>query len=181
MYLQAKSNLFMINNAFYLLEELGPKDDGQDQENDLEHYRIDGTWFADKIEKTTESEKTKYLGNWQVLNTHLTAVGDSEIEYQKKMTDIMSLDSGRLIKQRFKGFNEDFERIYALHQKLCLVHPRLQRSMQDDVAKVFLPRYKRFYEKYTKMRFSKKHQDEYTKYSPDKVLSMLQKLYVGPE
>jgi exocyst complex component 7 len=175
----------MINNAFYLLEELGPDSqkselDGQ-TDSDGEHYRIDGSWFVDKVNKTTESEKAKYLGNWEILNTHLTAVGKNELEYQKNMTDILSLDSGRLIKQRFSGFNEDFERTYALHQKLCLIDPRLRASMQDDVAKVFLPRYKRFYEKYTKIRFSKKHQDEYTKFSPEKIESMLRKLYVEPE
>jgi exocyst complex component 7 len=53
-----------------------------------------------------------------VLNTHLAAIGKNELEYQKNMTEKVSLDSGRLIKQRFSGFNEDFERTYALHQKL---------------------------------------------------------------
>jgi Exo70 exocyst complex subunit len=52
--------------------------------------------------------------------------------------------------------------------------------LQQDVSAVFLPRYTRFYEKYTKMRFSKKHQSEYTKYSPDKIADMLLELYVDP-
>jgi len=49
--------------------------------------------------------------------------------------------------------------------------------MQQDVSAAFLPRYRRFYEKYTKIRFSKKHQSEYTKYSPDKIDDMLTDLY----
>jgi exocyst complex protein 7 len=180
---QAKSNLFMINNAFYLLEELGPnameKEDQSD--HDAEHYRIEGSFFVDKINKISESEKSKYLGHWEALNTHLTAVGQSDIEYQKNESTVLSLESGRLIKQRFSKFNEDFERTYALHKKLCVIDHRLRSTLQQDVSKVFLNRYRRFYDKYTKYKFSKKHQEEYTKYSPDKIEDMLGNLYVDPE
>jgi exocyst complex protein 7 len=102
----------MINNAFYLLEELGPNamDSGDE---DAEHYRIEGSFFVDKINKIAESEKSKYLGHWEALNTHLTAVGQSDIEYQKNESTVLSLESGRLIKQRFSKFNEDFERTYG--------------------------------------------------------------------
>lgn len=175
---QARSNLFMINNAFFLLEELGPNAQNSNP-NDAEHYRIENSWFIDKVNKLMESEKAKYLGHWEALNTHLTAVG--ELEYQKNDSNAISYDSGKLIKQRFSGFNEDFEKTYQLHKKLCIIDPRLRLTVQQDVAKVFLPRYRRFYEKYTKIRFSKKHQDEYTKYSPDKIEDMLTDMYVDPE
>jgi len=172
---QARSNLFMINNSFYLLEELGPSVE-HDGPRNAELYRIENSWFVDKINKLMESEKAKYLGHWEALNTHLTSVG--ELEYQKNDSSAISYESGKLIKQRFSGFNEDFEKTYQLHKKLCIIDPRLRLSMQQDVAAVFLPRYRRFYEKYTKIRFSKKHQGEYTKYSPDKIEDMLTDLYV---
>ena len=110
---QAKSNLFMINNSFYLLEELGPNA-MEAETKDAEHYRIEGSWFVDKVNKIMESEKGKYLGHWEALNTHLTAVGSGDLEYQKNDANVLSLESGRLIKQRFSGFNEDFERTYEL-------------------------------------------------------------------
>lgn len=185
---QAKSNLFLLNNSFFLLEELGPSSEANigispegEKDEETDQYRIEGTWFVDKVKKLMESEKQKYLLHWEVLNTHLTAVASSELEYQKNDTNVLSHDSGRLIKQRFTGFNEDFERTYALHRKLCVIDPRLRLELQQDVTKNFLPRYRRFYEKYTKIRFSKKHQDDYTKYSPDKIEEMLSNLYVDPE
>ena len=184
---QAKSNLFLLNNAFYLLEELGPNSESnmgvttEGGGEDKELYRIEGTWFVDRVKKLMESEKQKYLLHWEVLNTHLTAVASSDLEYQKNDSNMLSHDSGRLIKQRFTGFNEDFERTYALHRKLCVIDPRLRLELQQDVTKIFLPRYRRFYEKYTKIRFSKKHQEDYTKYSPDKIEEMLSNLYVDPE
>lgn len=170
----------MLNNAFYLLEELGPGS-MESGNHDSELYRIEGSWFVDKVNKIAESEKSKYLGHWEALNTHLTAVGSGDLEYQKNEANVLSLDSGRLIKSRFSGFNDDFERTYALHKKLCIVDPRLRLTLQQDVTKVFLPRYRRFYDKYTKIRFSKKNQRDYTKYSPDKIEDMLGNLYVDPE
>lgn len=180
---QAKSNLFMMNNAFFLLEEIGPHSMHAIEAQDADHYRIEGSWFVDKINKIMDSEKTKYLTTWEQLNTHLTAVAAEELEYQKnnKMdSNVLSHESGRLIKQRFQGFNEDFEVTYGLHLKLCVIDARLRETIQNGVSGVFLPRYRRFYEKYTKIRFSKKHQDEYTKYSPDKIEGMLKEMYVDP-
>lgn len=188
---QAKSNLFMMNNAFYLLEELGPGENHAFSaatppppgEDDIEgkHFRVKGSWFVDKVNKMMDSEKTKYLSHWEALNTHLTAVASNDLEFQKNDPNTLNQDSGRLIKQRFAGFNEDFEKTYELHRKLCVVDPRLRLTLQQDVSKVFLPRYRRFYEKYTKIRFSKKHQGDYTKYSPDKIEDMLSNMYVDPE
>lgn len=177
---QAKSNLFLINNCFYLLEELG-------QDNmmssaapaDAEHYRIEGSWFIDKVNKILESEKTKYLGHWEVLNTHLTAIGKDELEFQKSET-LLTVESGRLLKGRFNGFNQDFERTSALHQKLCVIDPRLRAQMQQEVKQVFIPRYERFYHKYKKYRFSKKKQENYTKYSPQKIEEVIRELYTAP-
>lgn len=147
----AKSSLFMINNGFHLIEELkaSSENDEEVEEKDEETYTITGSWFVDKINKIMDSEKAKYLEHWEKLNTHLTAVGSGDLEYQKKDTSVLSLESGRLIKGRFSGFNEDFERNYALHKKLCIVDPRLRVQLQGDVSEVFLPRYRRFYEKCT--------------------------------
>lgn len=201
----ARSAMFMMNNTFYLRDELGPK------ANLDEEFRIETSWFVDKVNKLFESEKGKYLGQWEALNTHLTSVEHDELEYQKNDT-ILSLDSGRLIKSRFSGFNEgknkllteslsfqcssnithpnfcivpslllDFERIFEEHKQLCVVDPRLRDLLQHEVAGVFLPFYRKFYDKYSKIRFSKKHQNEYTKYSPLKIEELLNRLYVDAE
>lgn len=161
-----------------MLEELGPNA-AIHVAQDAEHYRIEGSWFVDKVNKILESEKLKYLGHWEVLNTHLTAIGKEELEFQKNET-MLSIESGRLLKTRFSGFNEDFERTFALHQKLCVINHRLRDTLQKEVRQVFLPRYERFYFKYKKYRFSKRHQEEYTKYSPQKIEDLTKELYTDP-
>jgi exocyst complex protein 7 len=99
----ARSSMFMMNNTFYLRDELGPT--GESGLKNFEDFRIESSWFVDKVNKLFESEKGKYLGQWEALNTHLTSVEHDELEYQKNDT-ILSLDSGRLIKSRFACFNK---------------------------------------------------------------------------
>ena len=77
--------------------------------------------------------------------------------------------------------SSDFERIFEEHKDLCVVDPRLRDLLQKEVAGVFIPNYRSFYDKYSKIRFSKKHQNEYTKYSPYKIEELLNQLYVDPE
>lgn len=170
---QARSSMFMMNNTFYLRDELGPR---AGPAGGTGEYRIESSWFVDKVNKLFGSEKDKYLGHWEVLNTHLTTVEHDELEYQKNDT-VLSLDSGRRIKSRFSGFNEDFERIFEDHKELCVVNPRLRDLLQKEVASVFLPLYRSFYDKYSKIPFSKKHQKEYTKYFPYKIEELLDHLY----
>ena len=181
---QAKAHIFMINNAFYLLEDLGPESEhnlAHKDKSESDYYRINGSWFNDKVNKMMDSEKKKYLEHWEALNTHLTAVDNNELEFLKNDSKTLSHERGRLIKTRFSGFNESFERIYQLHKNLCIIDPRLRVNLQQDVSSVFVPRYRRFFEKYTKVKFSKKKQSEYAKYTPEKIEEMIGELYVDPE
>jgi exocyst complex component 7 len=74
---QARSNLFMLNNSFYLLEELGPSskelpvaeeiNTEEKAAEDRELYRIDNSWFVDKINKLMDSEKVRVLRALSIL------------------------------------------------------------------------------------------------------------------
>eukprot|EP00546_Thalassionema_frauenfeldii_P000387 CAMPEP_0178936654 /NCGR_PEP_ID=MMETSP0786-20121207/25301_1 /TAXON_ID=186022 /ORGANISM="Thalassionema frauenfeldii, Strain CCMP 1798" /LENGTH=818 /DNA_ID=CAMNT_0020615097 /DNA_START=164 /DNA_END=2620 /DNA_ORIENTATION=- len=174
---EAKSNMFMINNTYYLLKQLVPNQDEVDA-TDVETYTLDGDWFKEKLTAVFKSEKTKYLAHWEVLNAHLTSVENSSLEYQKNK-NILSLESGRLLKERFKGFNDEFQSTYEKHNLLSVIDPNLCEQLQGEVKNVFLRRYENFFDKYSKLRFSKKKQDEYLKYPPSKVESMLNDMYGG--
>lgn len=177
---QGKSNIFMVNNTFYLLKQLGPspasRGKGKDDE-EKESYRIESSWFADKVNKIFESEKNKYLSHWEGLNKHLSSVDSKALEFQKDNS--LSLESGRMIKARFGGFNDDFEQVYELHKHFSIIDSSLRDTLIKDVKVTFLPRYKSFYEKYSQVQFSKKHMEEYLKFKPSRVNSMLSELYAG--
>jgi len=172
---QAKSHLFMMNNTFYLLELLAPNGEYQGS-SEGENYRINAPWFQQKLTKLFESEKSKYLSYWEVLNRHLTEVDASELNYQNNK-DVLSLESGRLLKSRFSGFIEDFERVYVVHRNFTVIDPKLREMLQGDIRRVFLSRYNMFFDKYSRIQFSKKNQDNYLKYPPQKLDSLIGQLY----
>ena len=172
---QAKSHLFMMNNTFYLLELLAPTGEYQGS-IDGENYRINAPWFKQKMSKTFESEKAKYLKYWEVLNRHLTEVDDRELSYQNKK-DVLSLESGRLLKSRFSGFIEDFERVYSAHCNFTVIDPKLREMLQVDIRGVFLARYKSFFDKYSRINFSKKNMENYLKYPPQKLDQLIGQLF----
>lgn len=173
---QAKSHLFMMNNTFYLLELLAPSGDFQGSNPDGENYRINAPWFKQKLTKSFESEKAKYLTYWEILNRHLTEVDASELNYQNNK-DVLSLESGRLLKSRFSGFIEDFEKVYVVHRNFTVIDPKLREQLQEDIRRVFLSRYKMFFDKYSRIQFSKKNQDNYLKYPPQKLDSLIGQLF----
>ena len=84
-----------------------------------------------------------------------------------------------MFKDRFKGFNDDFGRMYDIHHPLSVIDNGLRKELQSAVKDVFMKRYEKFYEKYSRFRFSKKNQNEYLKYPPPKVDSMLSRMYGG--
>jgi len=174
----AKGFIFMVNNTSYLLKQLGPlPETHHNRENDdAENYRIESPWFSDKTEKILENEKQKYFSMWEELNKFLSSVDNNALEYQKD--NVLSLDSGRVIKSRFSGFNENFERMYEFHKNLSVADEHLRASMITGVKQVFLPKYKNFYDKFSKVQFSKKNMEQYLKYQPQKIDSMLNTLYV---
>ncbi|KAL3795786.1 hypothetical protein ACHAWO_005841 [Cyclotella atomus] len=169
----AKGNLFMMNNTFYILELLGPTGD---EKADEENYRITAPWFKSKVSKIFENEKTRYLTHWDILNTHLTAVDDNDLNYQNNK-DVLSLESGRLLKSRFSGFIEDFERVYLAHRGFTVIDPKFREMLQNDIRGVFLKRYKTFFDKYSRIQFSKKNMETYLKYSPQKIDSLVSQLF----
>ncbi|KAL9180721.1 hypothetical protein ACHAXT_011174 [Thalassiosira profunda] len=173
---QAKSHLFMMNNTHYLLDLLAPTGDFGGSAGDGENYRINAPWFWQKLTKTFEGEKGKYLAYWDVLNRHLTDVDDRDLTFQGNK-DVLSLESGRLLKSRFSGFIEDFERVYSAHRTFTVIDPKLRGVLQSDVRKVFLGRYKRFFERYSRINFSKKNQEQYLKYPPQKLDSLIGQLF----
>ena len=162
--------MFMINNTYYLLRQLRPKSSkSQSFKDESEHYRIEGSWFEHDVKKVFDAERLKYLNLWEPLNNHIVMLDEKG--------NNVSNEGSRLLKMRFTGFNEEFERLHSLHMELNVADASLRKNMQHEVKNVFFPRYQRFYDKYSAVRFSKKKQEEYLKYPPRRVEEMIAMLF----
>ena len=171
---QAKSHLFMMNNIFYLMESLASNGEFHGS-SEGENYRINEPWFKQKTTKAFESEKVKYLAYWERLNQHLTDVDDRQLNYHSNNT--LSLESGRLLKSRFSGFIEDFEKVYVVHRNFTVIDPKLRQIVCDAIKLVFVSRYRVFFDKYSVLQFSKKNMNDYLKYTPQKLDSLISQLF----
>lgn len=184
---QAKSYLFLMNNTFYLLEQLGPGNSRQlhnsqkpfNAEDDYEgsDYKIVEPWFIDQVHKIFDASKKKYLSYWEVLNRHLGLVSKNDLQYQNVEQKLLNLESGRLLKARFSKFNEQFEETYAVHRELTVIDPKLRVRLLEDVRAVYLPKYRQFYKEYSQIKFSKKNQNDYLKYPPERVEGMMADMF----
>jgi len=176
---RAKCHLFMVNNSYYLRLQLAPSANDEEVRGG-DHRHVIGPWLVEKANDIIASEKAMYLRHWESLNNHFSALDSADLNFKRNDGRVLTLKSGRLIKQRFADFNEAYERTYEGHKKLCSIHPSLRLSLQQDVEAAFLPRYRVFYDKYAQVQFSKKHQAEYTRYSPDQIKDMLGNLFDCP-
>jgi exocyst complex protein 7 len=53
----------------------------------------------------------------------------------------------------------------------------LREMLQNDIRSVFLKRYKAFFDKYSRIQFSKKNMENYLKYSPQKIDTLVSQLF----
>lgn len=179
---QSKAYLFVLNNTFYLNEQLGEssKKDSMPQNNldeDGKDFKIVSPWFKKSVEEMFEGSLRNYLVNWEKLLLHLGRIPEHELEFVKNDNRCLTLESGRILKARFNGFNIEFEKMYEIHQNITIIDPKLRKKLLFDIKSTFLPAYTEFFEMYSQYQFSKKNQEEYLKFPPEKLNTMLGNMF----
>ena len=181
---QIKAYLFILNNTFYLNEQLGENTSAaapilrnKIDDVDGKDFKIVSPWFQRSIQEMFEGSLKKYLKYWEKLNMHLAPIPENELTFSKNDNKVLTLESGRILKARFSSFNSDFEKIHEMQNDVTIIDPKLRKKLLFDIKSVFLPQYIEFFERYTKYQFSKKNQDEYLKFPPKKLNSMLGNMF----
>lgn len=180
---QSKAYLFILNNTFYLNEQLGenttkaPILRNNNDDLDGKDFKINSPWFKKSIQEMFEGSLRNYLKYWEKLKLHLTRVPQHELAFAKNDNKSLTLESGRVLKARFSGFNGDFEKIYEMQKEITIIDPKLRKKLLFDIKNVFLPDYIEFFDTYSQYQFSKKNQEEYLKFPPKKLNSMLGNMF----
>jgi len=182
---QLKAYLFMLNNTFYLMEQLGESKDPNApilrnkvaDETEGSDFKIRSAWFVENVRELFEGSLRKYLKHWEALCQHLTRVPQNQLSYTNAEQKVLTLESGRLLKARFNGFNEDFEKMFEMQKELTVIDPKLRRKLLFEIKQVFLLKYVEFFEEYSNYQFSKKNQEEYLRFPPKKLDSMFRNMF----
>ncbi|CAM9354665.1 unnamed protein product [Phaeothamnion confervicola] len=100
------------------------------------------------------------------------------LEYQRGGR-LLTLECGRLIKAKFTTFNENWEEIHVGQRTVSVSDPVLRERLRSEACGRFVDEYRRLFDKYKDVQFSKKHQGQYLRFPPDAVERGIVELFSG--
>ncbi|EEY54686.1 uncharacterized protein PITG_20032 [Phytophthora infestans T30-4] len=93
--------------------------------------------------------------------------------------NVLTLESGRLLKEIFSKFNDQLEELYKTQRTYVVAEVPIRQYLIRTAVDTIIPAYKAFYEKYSVIQFSRKHASRYLKYTPPAAQNLLTDLYSG--
>jgi hypothetical protein len=173
---KSKSLLFSINNNLYICKNMTEYVQScRDQEAvDLAALRTMIAALSKQCEK--EIEEFILIG-WSDIVQHAAPIEAKTLQYSA-LGGKITFESGRILKQRFESFNKDFEDFLAACNTLSIPDTEIRDQIRDKIIKFFVPKWKEFFDVYSIIQFSKKHQEQYTRLSPQLIESKIRELFL---
>ncbi|TYZ59999.1 hypothetical protein PybrP1_002190 [[Pythium] brassicae (nom. inval.)] len=94
-------------------------------------------------------------------------------------SDLLTLESGRLLKEKFARFNTQLDDICKTHKSFVVAEPQVRHRIIQAAVDAIIPQYTKFYGKYSLVHFSKKNSSRYLKYTPATAEQALKELFMG--
>ena len=156
-------SIFMLNNFNYIIKSL-------EKTGLMSMLKEHGIPDIEKQYMDTIDEETKqYEKSWNKVISHLLEV-NSPLS-QEKLAEALS--KGHLkdkykqgIKDKFKGFNTDFDDLKQVHRFYALPDPELRKSLYKRISNLVVQLYSAFLLRYRDINFTK-NPEKYIKYSLD--------------
>ena len=161
---QALSAIFLLNNYNYILRGL--------QRTGVLSLMIEGRFNEIESEyiNLIEQQKRAYQdGSWKKVLNYL-------LEMDKPYTQSKDAKVGQKLKQvikdKFKGFNSDFEEICETQKTYAVPDENLRDQLRQENINIIVPNYRSFQDKYLAIQFTK-NVEKYVKYTPEEVKKKL--------
>jgi len=118
--------------------------------------------------------KREYSKCWSKLLSYIRDLNESNPFNEAKMKD----KERQLLKDRFSGFNKEFEEIYETQKKFYIPSEQaeLAEILRQDNIIYIISQYKRFYSTYSKMNFAS-NREKYVKYTPEELTVMMREFF----
>eukprot|EP00123_Amoebidium_parasiticum_P017003 comp23674_c0_seq2/m.40525 comp23674_c0_seq2/g.40525 ORF comp23674_c0_seq2/g.40525 comp23674_c0_seq2/m.40525 type:complete len:405 (-) comp23674_c0_seq2:309-1523(-) len=151
--------IFLLNNDYFILKTMKAAD----------YYPMLGQLFDRTFQGVVQAQIEAYRLTWsKTLNYLLERPLDPNVKFSKNQKDE--------IKERFKGFNSEFEEMMARQVKYSVPDEELRSQLRALNIDLLVPAYKEFRNKADKVPFSKNPQ-KYVKYSVQSLKIHLQKFF----
>ncbi len=118
--------------------------------------------------------KREYSKCWSKLLSCIRDLNESNPFNEAKMKD----KERQLLKDRFSGFNKEFEEIYETQKKFYIPSEQaeLAEILRQDNIIYIVSQYKRFYSTFSKMNFAT-NREKYVKYTPEELTVMMREFF----
>ncbi len=156
-------SVFMLNNYNYIIKSL----EKTGLMSLLKQYGH--PYLESEYKETMDEEMKGYEKSWNKVINHLLEVNAPLTA--EKLSEAMA--RGHLkdkhkqgIKDKFKGFNYDFDDLKQVHRIYAMPDPGLREALYHRISEVVVPLYSTFLLRYRDVQFTK-NPEKYIKYSLD--------------
>ncbi|TMW59496.1 hypothetical protein Poli38472_004565 [Pythium oligandrum] len=164
-------HLFLANNFAYIANSL-PRCEDKEIEAQLK------TEIKSHMEEMRDRAITQFIqASYQSFETFLCDPKEKLV--YAKGGSLLTLESGRLLKEKFARFNTQIEDIHETQSHFIVSEPHIRHQLIQAAVDAIIPRYTSFYEKYSTVHFSKKNSSKYLKYTPRAAEQLLKELFLG--
>ncbi|XP_077980769.1 exocyst complex component 7-like isoform X2 [Glandiceps talaboti] len=166
--------IFLLNNYHYILKSL-------QRSGMIKLIKKNNSNVENYYEETILEQKRQYSKSWSKVLTYILEVHKPTSSQRTSTPDLgghtkLKDKDRQNIKDKFKGFNTEYEDIYRIQKAYAIPDSELRESLIKDNKEFILPIYKLFREKYATVQFTK-NPEKYIKYSEEQVKQMMDKFF----
>ena len=159
--LRSRAALFMATNLTYILKNMH-------ESTELASTQLD---LRGKLQKNVDD---CCCAGWKEAVEHLTPISEGTLAFKGKT---ITFESGRVLKGRFDAFNKDVDELLSRLSVLSVPDTNLRDKLRAEITSIVLPPVSAFHASWDSVNFSKKHQDEYMRYTPAVVRAKVDGLF----
>ncbi|TPX33934.1 hypothetical protein SeMB42_g07417 [Synchytrium endobioticum] len=157
------SVVFLLNNYHYISKVLRQSPVGGFLGRDVEI----------KFDTLLSRQKELYINGWRPA---LECLMDTTMIIGGKIDKALSDPQRKIIKEKFRTFNETFEDLYKAQKSYAIPDTDLRAQIVKEVRQIIVPLYDRFYERYSQTGFSK-NTSKYIKFDRQALDEALDKFF----
>jgi exocyst complex protein 7 len=132
--------------------------------------------MRDFYDKEILTHKREYSKCWTKLLLFIKDLNEANPFNEIKLRD----RDRQLLKDRFSGFNKEFEEIYDTQKRyyIPVEQADLAKMLREDNIVYIIGQYKRFYDAYSRLNFAT-NRDKYIKYAPEVLAARLREFFTA--
>eukprot|EP01136_Pigoraptor_vietnamica_P015646 Opistho-1_new@59063 len=157
--------LFLLNNFHYVLKTAR-------KANLLPLLEKD---FEARYSELVSKRRKDYAQCWRKATQYLLEVNKAQTTPSSKPGKV-SKSERAAIKEKFKGFNKEFDEVYTAQKAYSIPDADLRAEIKKENEELIMPLYTKFLERYSAVPFTK-NLNKYLKYPPMTVSTMLKSFF----